>query len=99
MNIPTLHEALKISFYGGFKMKKYECIKALDLEKFDEDGSLVDGELMTIQTGTMWAVDEKSYKFIANNDAIRLLEVTDKNSQQWLEIHKDTLENHFTIKE
>lgn len=77
-------------------MRKYECIKPLKLQKFDDNGASIDGEFSTIKVGTGWYVDEDcQYNMVASNDAYRLIQITNDNHGQWIEIYEDTLEEHF----
>jgi hypothetical protein len=77
-------------------MRKFECIKSLELQKFDENGTSLDGETTIIEVGTGWYVDEDSqYYMVAGSDAYRLIQVTKDNHGQWMEIYGDTLEEHF----
>lgn len=77
-------------------MRKYECIKPLELEKFDDNGESIEGEMMTIKVGTGWSVDENAeYNFVAGSDAYRLIQITDSNQGAWIEIYGDTLEEFF----
>lgn len=75
-------------------MRKYECIKPLELEHYDEDGYRT-GDTMTIPINTGWEVDEDSYKMISGKESIRLIQITNDNHGRWIEIHEDTLSEHF----
>lgn len=80
-------------------MQKYECIKELVLQKFDEEGASLEGETLVIDLGTGWEKEENSTKFVATSDAVRLTEIYKEGIYtsfgRWIEIHEDTLETHF----
>ena len=81
-------------------MGRYECIKDLFLQKYDEDGFQVENEYLTVPVGSVWELDETApaYNFVADKDCVHLERIY--NSQkarhgQWIEITKEHLEEHF----
>lgn len=71
----------------------YKCIKGFSLEKCDDDGFTIEGEYTIIEKGSTWYIPEdEDYRLIGGE--IRLEE--DKpNEIHWIEISKETLEEHF----
>jgi hypothetical protein len=77
---------------GNHSMKKYVCIRSLELDKFDEDLYPVENEELIIDAGSKWKIDEESvFLLVAGSDAYRLVD----ESGQWIEIYFDTLQEHF----
>lgn len=71
----------------------YKCIKGFALEKCDDDGFTIEGEYTTIEEGSIWNIPEdENFRLIGGE--IRLEE--DKPDEiNWIEIPKQTLEEHF----
>lgn len=74
-------------------MKKYTCIKALQVEKYGDEGESLN-ETIEIAEGTVWQIEETPYNFVAGNDGIRLIG-TGKVYGSWLEIYQEQLNEHF----
>lgn len=69
---------------------EYKCIKGFSLEKCDDDGFTIPGEYYVVEEGQLWIMPEdESYRFIGGE--IRL----ENEDGAWLEIDKETLEEHF----
>lgn len=69
---------------------EYKCIKGFSLEKCDDDGFTIPGEYYVVEEGELWITPEdESYRFIGGE--IRL----ENEDGAWLEIDKETLEEHF----
>ena len=68
---------------------KYKCVVELFLDDYDEDG-FATGGWSVIPIGSIWEVDNESYKIIGNNDTIRLV-----SESKWIEILGSTLSAHF----
>lgn len=74
-------------------MTKYKCLKAFQVDKYGDDGELLD-ETIEIAEGTVWQVEESPYNSVVSNEGIRLLG-TGKVYGCWLEIYPDNLNEHF----
>lgn len=74
-------------------MTKYICLKVLPLEKYGEDGELLE-EIIAIEEGTVWEVVETAYNMVVSKEGIRLIG-TGAAEGQWIEIYPDTLSEHF----
>lgn len=72
-------------------MRKYKCLKPLVLEVFGDDGSMLENESFTVEVGSVWEVDETTYRFIGSPESTRLL----SDEYGWLEIHDDNIANNF----
>lgn len=66
-------------------MKKVICIKELFLEKYDEYGEILEGELIIVKEGEIFEL----------KDIVYLSEVRLESYEFWIEICKDTLREHF----
>lgn len=75
-------------------MTKYICLKALQLEKYGDDGELLE-ETMEVGEGTVWEVNGTNYNMIVTGEGVRLIG-TGAVEGQWIEIYPDTLNVHFT---
>lgn len=71
-------------------MKKYICVKVLQLEMYGDNGESLE-EAMEVDEGTVWEIEQTAYNMIASNEGIRL--INDKG--HWIEIYSDTLNEHF----
>lgn len=67
----------------------YKCIKSFSVDRYDDDGFLMDGEYEIVEEGTLWGLDEDCHKIIGGE--VRLT----KNFWTWLEIPKESLEEYF----
>lgn len=72
-------------------MTKYKCVKELTLDAYDDDGSVKENEFFEVRLGSVWELDEDSYRFATRQDSTRLLD----SDSRWIEIHDDNLANHF----
>lgn len=79
-------------------MKKYECIKTLFVNEYDEDCRCT-GEQLVVEVGTLWNVEENlGYNLIASKEALHLtLETKDSYKSDWIEVLPDTISNHFKL--
>ncbi len=68
--------------------KEYLCIEELALQKCDEDGFVIDNDLMIVEKFTTWVILDSRV-----NDGVHTLTRCEDNS--WIEIDTDTLERHF----
>lgn len=70
----------------------YKCIKGFSLEKCDGDGFTIENDYTTIEEGSIWHLPEdENYRLIGGE--IRL----ENDEYGWIEISKETLEEHFKI--
>lgn len=81
-------------------MSRYGCTKEFSLEKYDEDGFLVENKYLTVPVGSIWELDEDDpdYNIIADKDCVHLERVYKSKktkSRQWIEITKERLAEHF----
>lgn len=68
-------------------MKKYKCKKSFYVDKYDNDGFLInDG--MVIEEGKIYELNESEYMIIGGKDHVHLDAVDDGS---WLEITKEHL--------
>lgn len=77
-------------------MKKYKCKKSFYVDKYDDDGFLVDNEAIVIEEGKIYELDESGYMMIGGSDHVHLDAVDDGS---WLEITKETLEECLDLLE
>lgn len=70
--------------------KVYECKKGFSVDKWDNDNDCFSDEFMTIEEGSVWSRCGYNYRVI--DGEIRL---ENDDTGDWLEIDKDTLEEHF----
>lgn len=66
----------------------YKCIKDFTLEKYDDHG-FPTGEYMTINKGSKWRIDKKT-NIIGGE-----IHLDDVESEQWIEIPKETFQSFF----
>lgn len=71
-------------------MEKYRCVNPFSVEKYDDDG-FATGKEMKVRNGSVWEKDEEPYRFVGDDDTIRLM----NDKYGWLEITEDTFEKHF----
>lgn len=79
-------------------MGRYICTQDLYLDKYDDDGFLIENQYARIPKDSIWEEDAESPKFVAPNDSIHLDRVwkTKKaKTMQWIEIDKGTLLAYF----
>lgn len=70
----------------------YKCTKGFSLEMCDDDGFIIDNKYLDIEKDSVWCVPEdEDFRVIGGE--IRL---TDSEGC-WIEISKETLEEHFEI--
>ena len=76
-------------------MKTYRCKKQLMLDKYDDDGYLIEDEQCIIEVGEIYETCEDYDRlYIANSPAIHLVKVH-KHIMHWIEIYPETLEEYF----
>lgn len=77
-------------------MKRYRCKKTFCLDRYDEDGFLIENSVMVIEVGKVYELNESGNMMIGGKDHVHL-DAVDDNS--WLEITKGTLEECFDFLE
>lgn len=75
---------------------KYKCKKSFCVDKYDDDGFLVENDAMVIEEGAIYESDESGYMMIGGKDHVHLDAVDDGS---WLEITKGTLKECFDLME
>ena len=75
-------------------MKKYECIKEFKVDYYDDDHYEEKGS--NIELGSIWIIEDEKDTFRMIGGEIRLIRDVE-NEYSWLEISKDTLEEHFKL--
>lgn len=79
-------------------MKKYKCKKSFYVDKYDDDGFLIENDGMVIEEGKIYELDESGYMMIDGSDHVHL-DAVDKDDGLWLEITKEHLEKYFELLE
>ncbi|MDU5208012.1 MAG: hypothetical protein E6182_18815 [Clostridioides difficile] len=70
-------------------MNKYKCIKDFEIDMYDEEGCLIEGEFkIKIQKESLWRKSDSSNKIIGG-------EVRLENNNSWIEITETMLEELF----
>lgn len=70
-------------------MKQVKCIEGFSLEKCDDDGFTIENDYFVVEEDTIWNIEEDSYRLVGGE--IRLI----NDELGWLEISKETFEEHF----
>ncbi|MEG2786427.1 MAG: hypothetical protein RR942_01310 [Romboutsia sp.] len=74
-------------------MKKYECIKELQVDCYNDNGHYEEKENV-IHRGSIWIIEDEEDKSRMIDGEIRLIK-QGNNEYSWLEISNDTLEEYF----
>lgn len=77
-------------------MKQYKCKKSFCVEKYDDDGFLIENAAMVIEEGKVYELDKSGRMMIGGKDHVHLDHVDDGS---WLEITKGTLKECFELLE
>lgn len=77
-------------------MKRYKCKKSFCVDKYDDDGFMIENAATVIEEGKIYELDETGYMIIGGSDHVHL-DAVDEGS--WLEIEKETLEECFDLLE
>lgn len=77
-------------------MKRYKCKKSFCVDKYDEDGFLIENSSIIIEEGKIYELDESGYMMVGGKDHVHLDAIDDYS---WLEITKDYLEKNFELME
>lgn len=77
-------------------MKKYKCKKPLILDKYDDDGFLIENEQAIVEIGEVFETCEEYEErlLVICKPAIHL-EKVHENICSWIEIYPETLAEHF----
>ena len=71
-------------------MKQYKCIKSFCVDKYDDDGFMIENDSMVIEEGNIYELDESGHTMIGGEVH---LDAIDNGS--WLEITKEHLKEYF----
>lgn len=71
-------------------MKQYKCKKSFCVEKYDDDGFLIENSGVVIDKGKIYELDDSGHTMIGGE--IHLDSIDDGS---WLEITKEDLEEYF----
>lgn len=71
-------------------MKQYKCKKPFCVEKYDDDGFVIENDDVVIDKGKIYELDESGNTIIGGE--VHLGSVDDGS---WLEITKERLEEYF----
>lgn len=71
-------------------MKQYKCIKSFCVDKYDDDGFMIENDPMVIEEGNIYELDESGHTMIGGEVH---LDAIDNGS--WLEITKEHLKEYF----
>lgn len=77
-------------------MKRFKCKKSFCVDKYDDDGFLIENESAVIEEGKIYELDASGHMMIGGKDLVHLDAVDDGS---WLEITKGTLEEYFELLE
>lgn len=77
-------------------MKKYKCKKSFYVDKYDNDGFLIENDGVVIEEGKIYELNESEYMIIGGKDHVHLDAVDDGS---WLEITKEHLVEYFEFME
>lgn len=77
-------------------MKKYKCKKSFCVDKYDDNGFLIENDEMVIEEGKIYELSESGYMMIGGAEHSHLDAVDDGS---WLEITKGHLEEFFELLE
>ena len=77
-------------------MKKYKCKKSFCVDKYDDDGFLIENSAVVIEKGKVYELNESDYMMIGGRDHVHIDAVDDGS---WLEITKGTLKECFELLE
>lgn len=73
-------------------MKQYKCKKSFCVDKYDDDGFLIENSSVVIDKGKIYELDDGNHIIIGGE--IHLDSVEDEDGS-WLEITKEHLKEYF----
>ena len=71
---------------------KYICTEDFSLQMYDEDGSIMEGELLEVHKGDIFSLNESNFRVLGT-------EVRLENEKTWLELTADDLARCFSAVE
>lgn len=71
-------------------MKRYKCKKPFCVEKYDDDGFLIENDVVVIDKGKIYEFDESGNTIIGGE-----VHLDSFDDGSWLEITKEHLEEYF----
>ena len=74
-------------------MRTYICKETFQVDRYDDDG-FWEQEEMTVHGGSMFQLDETSFRCVGGNDTVRLIGIT-ADEGTWLEITEEHLAEFF----
>lgn len=77
-------------------MKKYKCKKSFCVDKYDDDGFLIENSSIAIEEGKVYELNESGHMMIGGKGHVHLDNADDGS---WLEITKGTLKECFELLE
>lgn len=75
-------------------MKRYKCIKSFCVDKYDDDGFMIENSVVVIDEGKIYELDDSDHTIIGGE--VHLDSIDDGS---WLEITKEILEEYFDLLE
>ena len=79
---------------------KYICTQDFYLDKYDDNGFLIENKYVRIPKGSIWEEDKESYKLVGSQDSIHLDRVWKSKkakTHQWIEITEEHLDTYFCV--
>ncbi len=77
-------------------MKSYKCTKPFCVDKYDDDGFLIENSSIVIEEGKVYELNESGHMMIGGKEHVHLDNVDDGS---WLEITKEHFEEYFELLE
>lgn len=77
-------------------MKSYKCTKPFCVDKYDDDGFLIENSSIVIEEGKVYELNESEHMMIGGKEHVHLDNVDDGS---WLEITKEHFEEYFELLE
>ena len=74
--------------------QKYRSKYTFSLEKYDENGYMIENEELMVEKGSIWEHNTECGMYIANNDCVHLDRV-DGNASDWIEIIEERFKSWF----
>lgn len=73
-------------------MKRYKCKKPFCVDKYDDDGFMIENSVVVIDEGKIYELDDSDHTIIGGE--VHLDSIDDGS---WLEITKEILEEYFDL--
>lgn len=75
-------------------MKKYKCKETFYLDRYDDNGFVMDKKI-AVAKGSVWEEDaESEYRFLGNENTVRLERIGTKQ-YRWIEVEQETIDEYF----